>query len=214
MIYISIIEDHQVSLEKLVSLVRSASLLHEVEVEPISTYKKAVSNIANHRVDIAIMDIGIGRDNIFQLIESYQAKGAKIILYSAYTSPTYIAQAIRLQVHAYISKGSSYSYLMDALKLPKSNQMFMCPEIEQEFKKSNTYLHELMPLDHLDLTEKEEEVVQSFIKNYSTEMICTVLKISKNTLQTHRRNILVKHGCSMEKIILTYKLIRNAQQFV
>lgn len=54
---------------------------------------------------------------------------------------------------------------------------------------------ELRPIHHL-FTKREMEVLRYVVKGYSSQQIAEKLFISKYTVDTHRRNILVKSNCN------------------
>ncbi|WP_413532431.1 LuxR C-terminal-related transcriptional regulator [Empedobacter brevis] len=48
----------------------------------------------------------------------------------------------------------------------------------------------------LQLTKKEKEIIEFLIKGYTSQDIADAMKLSKHTVDTHRRNMLKKNDCS------------------
>jgi DNA-binding NarL/FixJ family response regulator len=135
------------------------------------------------------------------------------VIYTAFESPAFIFKAFDLRLHAYISKGASSKEFIQLISAPSENNMLMCSETKVIFDKFSNMKEVWKPLDQLVLTPKEEEIVRCYLDNLPNQAICKILKISEPTLLTHRRNMQVKNGANLDKILLTYRFKTNLQKF-
>jgi DNA-binding NarL/FixJ family response regulator len=210
---VTIVEDHIPVAEKMKSWILEATITQFPQIDLIHEYSQVENYFSQQQTDLAILDIGIGRGNIFHLVEKIKNNVPKIVIYTAFESPAFIFKAFDLKLHAYISKGASSKEFIQLISAPSERNMLMCSETKIIFDKFSNMKEVWKPLDHLVLTPKEEEIVRCYLDNLPNQSICKILKISEQTLLTHRRNMQVKNGANLDKILLTYRFKTNLQKF-
>lgn len=174
-----IVDDEALARERLISLLNTY-LPDEVFVSGMAGDKETVLNEVPKLIpDIIFLDIEMPRTSGLELAEELKLLGytGKIVFVTAYDH--YAIKAIRAGAFDYLLKPVD----VDELK-----------EVIHRFR-SNT-VNKLNPkiIKHYNLSSRELEIIELLLKGKSSEEIAAELFISKNTVNTHRRNILAKTG--------------------
>jgi DNA-binding NarL/FixJ family response regulator len=95
-----------------------------------------------------------------------------------------------------VLKESAPEEFMAAIRVTASGDIYLSPKVAtilvEEFRKLSN-LAGFSPVP--ELSARETEVLKLLVKGLNTKSIAERLKISKNTVDTHRRRILDKLGC-------------------
>jgi two-component system response regulator NreC len=135
----------------------------------------------------------------------------KILILSVHNDDTFIAQMIQHGAHGYLAKDSD------------PEEVFFA--IESIFRKG-TYINEqtLMAIQgrmgkksiqhkiKIDITKREEEILQLVCQQYTAEEIAQKLFISVKTVNGHRNNLLLKTGSKNVTGLVLYAIKNNIIQ--
>ncbi len=173
-----IIDDERYACERLKKL-----LVPYPQIQVIDTFtnsKEGLENILKHKPDLLFLDVELEKGNsAFDIIDQLKDKinRPNIILVTAY--PHYSIKAIKNEVFDYLIKPVDIDELENTLERLISHLWLTPDSIKQKFSM---------------LSEREMAVLNLVLEGKTSGEIAKLLFISKNTVNTHRRNILKKTG--------------------
>ena len=196
MIRIVVADDHALILQGLRILLQSAgdmTLLAEC-----SNGTDALDLIRRHRPDIALLDIsmpGIDGISLTALLANEQSDTAVVIL-STHDDPVLHEQAANVGAYGYVLKNTAFDVLLDTIRQVASgkNLMTLHSCCLQESPRS------CVP------TEREREVLYLIANGLTNRMIAENLKISINTVDRHRSNLMMKLGLHSTAELVRYAI--------
>ena len=186
---IVIIDDHKIFGEGFCSLLEANNFfVKRVFQDPklALNYLKSVNE-----VDIVFTDINMPKINGIELIEKIKKINfnIKVIMMSMYSEKSIIRESFLNNADGYLSKNCSVNDIKKAVKnsfsSSKTKNLFINKEI---LKTSDSFSIKYK------LTKREKEIVKNILDQKSNSEIGKALSISKRTVETHRKNIMLKLG--------------------
>jgi len=192
-------------LELMIKGFEGYELVHSLRNDKILSYPTLKLNETN----LLIMELDIPKksdlDLIFSILEYYA--GSLILLISGHPSPGMAAELIDSGISAYLLKSCIPTDLKSALDKISDGKNFFCSTITAELlvgKNKNQHDEKLNLL-----TQREKEILILLVNNNPTCEVAQKLKISENTVKTHKRNIQSKLGFNSIIEMLLYA-VRNS----
>ncbi len=199
-----IADDHQMFVDGLRSL-----LVDEDELCVVGEAKNGFEVLQfcdREAVDIVIMDINMpGMDGIQASRElSKKHPSVKVLGLSMYNDRDYISDVLKAGALGYVLKNTGKESLLDAITTLRSGESYLSDEVSKTLL-SSFIRH--MPYEQAaeKLSDREREVLDCIASGLTTHEIGEKLFISKNTVETHRKNLLYKL-----KARNTAELVNNA----
>lgn len=136
-----------------------------------------------------LLDIEMPGDNGIDLTMRIKQHNpnTKVILLTMHTQPWIIAYAYKAQPDGILIKNSPPTEIVQAIKSVLHGNTYYSPEVELLIRKNNKTFANL-----LTLTQREREVLKLLSNGDTTKMIAEQLCLSENTIETYRRNLLLK----------------------
>jgi DNA-binding NarL/FixJ family response regulator len=198
-----IADDHQMFIDGL------KSMLEEIEgirvIGQANNGKEAVDICDSTEADVVIMDISMpGMDGI-EATRAILKKHPhlKILGLSMFNDRNFIADLLKSGACGFILKNTGKEELISAINAIQSGNSYLGNEV------TRTLVGSFMKKDSQPQLEKlsgrEAEVLESIALGLTTQEIAKKLFISKNTVETHRKNLLYKLSARN-----TAELITNA----
>jgi DNA-binding NarL/FixJ family response regulator len=110
----------------------------------------------------------------------------KVIMMSMYTQKNIIKKALNNNADGYLTKNCS----IEDIKKVISNSYLTHKKIEVQAVEKNINNDEFSI--KFSLTNREKEIIAEILKEKSNSEIGEILQISKRTVETHRKNIMLK----------------------
>jgi DNA-binding NarL/FixJ family response regulator len=189
-------DDHRLFLAGLCDLLR-----REKDFEILGTACtgiEAVDLALELAPDVIVMDVTMPDLNGIKATRRIlEAKpGIGIVALSMHCNKGFISEMLNLGARGYVLKESAPEEFMTAVRVAAEGNVYLSPKVAtilvEEFRK----LSSLTGVPAIpELSARETEVLKLLVKGMNTKSIAQVLRISKNTVDTHRRRILDKMGC-------------------
>jgi len=203
-----IIDDHKLFTNGL------SSILGSIGLRVMATFengKQAVLYLQNNEVDIIFSDINMPEMDGLKLCERLKNNKvkAKVIILSMYEDPNIIKEAFECGASAYLSKNTEKEEIIKAVEKSLDNKKYVNKRLlkqkEREGKEADTFTLKYK------LTLREREVLQLLLdEENNNRQIGETLNISTRTVETHRKNIMlkldVKNNIGLIKKSLSYQL--------
>ena len=204
MIRVLIADDHQMFIDGLRSLLDGSEDISVVG--EASNGQQVVQLCDQQEVDIVIMDINMPEMDGIQATRELVRKhpSIKILGLSMYNDREYISDILKAGALGYILKNTGKETLINAIRTLEGGGNFLGDEVTRTLLNSfikNPGAGQLVE----KLSDREREVLACIATGLTTHEIADQLFISKNTVETHRKNLLYKL-----KARNTAELVNNA----
>ena len=200
---IAILDDHPVVLDGLYSFLKGNFPYFE-----ISTYNN-IDSFKNHlnieKIDILILDLRIHTvDSSIELIKylNIACPNLQLIVFTSFVNSSYVNECVELGINSYISKDSPIINIKKAIEALVLGNNYYDEEINSLIRK--TKITQVNNNKKDLLSKREMEIIFFLSLGMNSTQIAEKLSISKNTVRTHRQNILEKTGCSNKFDLIQY----------
>ena len=180
-----IIDDHKIFGEGFCSLLEK----NKFRVKRVfQSPKKALYYLDKNLVDIVFCDINMPEINGIELIKKIKKTNlsCKVIMISMYTQKNIIKKALNNNADGYLTKNCSIEDIKNVISnsfLPQKNKI---PQTVDKNINNDEFSMKF------SLTNREKEIINEILREKSNSEIGEILQISKRTVETHRKNIMLK----------------------
>ena len=188
---ILIVDDHSLVLEGLSHTLEKIPGIGEITALTDGT--SATNAIKDKTFDIYILDLELPDMNGFELIENILKlhEQASIIVNTMHEEIWTVNRLLELGVQGIVLKSSSSVHRAKAIKCILEGKSYFCPRFEYLAQKHTNYRKQLENKNSLP-TKRELEVLQLIAAGKTTEEISERLFISINTVESYRKNLMLK----------------------
>lgn len=199
-IKVFITDDHYMVIEGIRSI-----LQNEQEIEWIGHASNADSCLAylqQHQPDVILMDINMPGMNGIDLCKIVKEKYPNVFVVglSTFNQQSFIHKMMDNGASGYVLKNATQQELMEAITTVAKGKTYLSDEAASVLKKNDTTD---MPL----ITRREKEVLELIAEGLTNIEIAEKLFISSATVDTHRKNLLIKFQTKN-----TASLVKTAMQ--
>ncbi|ASI93051.1 response regulator transcription factor [Vibrio mediterranei] len=180
---ILIVDDHPLVCAALENVIEEN--FENVVVEQAFNAKKALSFLAENKIDILVLDIELGNDDGFDLLHKAKYFGfdGKVIIISSKNRKLCADLAISEGALGYLDKKESVSRVADAIKAVSSGYTY--------FQRTNSF--SFNGTKTIKLSTRESAVLRLLLDGCTNKEIARRLNISEKTVSTYKRRILDKY---------------------
>ena len=148
--------------------------------------------IKQNNVDVFICDLNIDDVDGFVLIEELKLdlKETKTIILTAYYEDFLIQKAEKMGLSAFLKKETTADELIKVIELDTNSPFYTnksYTKLENEF-----LIRDESIINKFRLSKHEKQIIKYIIEGKKSKEIASLLAITKNTVDTHRRNIFKK----------------------
>ncbi len=186
-------DDHKIIREGLRHL-----LNHEPGIEVVGEAGNghdAVRLTDEVKPDVVIMDIGMPQLNGIEATRQIKSKhnDIKVVALSVHADHRYITKTLAAGATGYLLKDSAVEDVVAAIHAVMSDKSYLSAQIVDAVV--TDYVGQVSNAHTAPapkLTAREREVLQLLAEGHSTREIADVINVSSKTVDTHRRNIMIK----------------------
>lgn len=192
-ISVLIADDHEIVRYGISTYLSSAK---DIEVVGEASSGEECINIFKQKdPDVCLLDIDMPDKNGIETAKAIHDLNAdaKILILSMYTDKQILNDVLEAGISGYLLKNTDKVDLLSGIRSVMKGQQIFSEPISNMIKKS--FLdgkHKQQNYDQLDITAREEEILQLIVEGKTSKEIATKLFISPRTVDTHRTNLLQK----------------------
>lgn len=211
MIRTFIVDDHKMVIEGLQLLLKNES---DISVVGTATSGEgALESIPKQVVDVVLLDINMpginGIDTCKKLLQ--QNSKLKIIAISMHKESSLIKLMLSNGAKGYVLKNAGQDEVIEAIKTVFNGKLYLDDTVNNIVVNSvANSSRQRMDSPFPTLSKREKEILQLILNELTTNEIAEKLFISFGTVETHRRNMLIKTGArntaGLVRIALEYEL--------
>lgn len=178
--------------------------------------QEAIRTLENTEVDVVLMDINMpimgGLECTVEITKRWP--DIKVLVLSMMSDNQHIKQMMGAGASGYVLKNCTEKELKKAIKTVYEGDTYYSSEVT-EIVMTNLMKNNPTKTSHLvvdmPLTEREKEVLELIIKEFTNNEIADKLFISNRTVDAHKRNLLEKTGAKNIAGLVMYAI--NNQLF-
>ena len=191
-------------------------ILEDIGLKVHSTFsnaKDAITYLKNQNVDIIFSDINMPRMDGIQLCKRLKKLQIEtpVVMLSMYEDANIIKESFNHGAVGYLSKNSDRDEIIKALTNCLNGKEFVNKNLLKEDKISSVNKDKYQT--KYSLSTREREVLEHILNDEKNSAIAGLLNISKRTVETHRKNIMVKLDVktpvALAQLAIKYKLTTN-----
>ena len=189
-IRVAIVDDHPV-----VRAGTAAIVEHEPDLELVGvagSAAEATELLAVGAADVLLLDLRLGEESGFALLEAGR-DGPAVIVLTSYDYPQYVDAALRLGAAGFVVKTAPVEELLDAIRQVAAGRLAFTRRPAGNL---------------LTLSEREREVVAAVVDGLSNDEVGARLDISPKTVESHLRR-LFERGHIASRTELASRAIRE-----
>lgn len=195
-INVFVVDDHQIFLDGIVSL-----LDDEPNIKIVGTAhngKEAIERIKASKVNVVLMDINMPEMDGIEATKQLKKTNPdiKILMLTMHSEPRFIKECLEIGAKGYVMKNISKDDLIKAIETVNQDKSYLDADSQEKLfsSMSNAEEEDNRNYDELaaQITQRELEILQLIALGLTSQDIATKLFISKNTVETHRKNMLAK----------------------
>ena len=183
-----IVDDHKIFGEGFCSLLET----NNFRVKRVfQNSKKALNYVKeDNRIQLIFSDVNMPDINGVNFVKKIREfnDNIKIIMISMYTDKNIVQECLKNGANGYLSKNCSIDDILKSVNNALKNKKAINTNLEID---DNIHTSDSFVLKY-KITDREKEIIRHIIDQKSNLEIAQELDISKRTVETHRKNIMLK----------------------
>lgn len=192
MIKILITDDHQIVIDGIKLMLEAAPDLQCIA--EANSGVEALELLAQKPVDVLLLDINMPDMDGLECCRKVSAKfpEVKILMLSMLREGNLVKKLLNDGASGYLLKNAGKEELIDAIRKVNAGERILGAEVLDIFLNGSTKKKKYMDSPFPKLSRREKQVLQLIVDECTTAEIAEALFISFGTVETHRRNLLLK----------------------
>lgn len=170
---------------------------------------EALNLLKKNSYDIVLTDVRMPDMDGIELLKIIKSnyKDQIVIMLSMHNEASYIKKTIELGADGYILKRSSREDTIKAFEKVLEGNNHFSEEVYQTLITTLTKRKSRQRLTfETDLTKREMQVLSLILEEYSNKEIAEKLSVSVKTVETHKRNLMIRTGCKNVAGLVIYAM--------
>lgn len=186
-----LVDDHSLVLEGLKSLLKEVPGIGNVYAA--TSGKELLDMLKTHTPSLYIMDLELPDADGFALAADIKRMNpvARIIVCTMHEEVWIVKQLKHPDIDAVVFKSSGTLPLLEAVHALMAGETYYCPRFRQLYKETGKAEGDADSADILP-TSRELDILKAMAKGMNTHEISQHLFISENTVEWHRKNLMLK----------------------
>lgn len=164
-------------------------------VSQYSIHQEFVENYKIKPTDFVIY--GSNQKTVFDIMDSVSGilqhnTNVRIAVIGNYFDLNDIRKLFEKGIHCYLDKDTHFDEFLEAMKILKSKNIYICNSAKERMIGYMSHQSQNVQPNSEALTKREIEVMKLICDGHSSKIISEMLFISVNTVETHRKKILMK----------------------
>lgn len=210
-IHVLLADDHQLVIEGIKTLLRQEQDIRVVA--QATTGAEALRCLHDHpEVNVAIVDLNMPHMSGVELTRLIHGRrpDVRVLALSMFHDHASVTEMLDAGGAGYLLKNTSKTELSEAIRSVAAGSTFFSREVGamllQNIRPAASGRAHGSDDRPVELTGREKEILQLIAREFSNHDIAEQLFISERTVETHRRNILVKTSCKSVVGLIQYAL--------
>lgn len=193
-INIIIADDHQIIIDGINFMFKNETFINVIAAFTNTNDVINFINKSDQKIDLVISDINMPTISGIELCRKIKEShsGIKVLILSMYNSKEMIKEALLAEADGYILKSDGKETLIKAITKINNNGTYFSEEIIPII--ISQYKNHSHKETLIALSPREKEVLTLIVNELTSKEIAEKLFISKQTVDTHRLNIMSKTG--------------------
>lgn len=175
-----------------------------------ATGDEVLKSLATRNFDLLLLDISLPGIHGEELIEKIQRSQSKppILILSMHNEPAVAKRMIQAGASGFITKGSSSTELLGAIRKVAAGRRYISPELAEEI----FFTELLTPVGgapHDALTARENLVLRLLAQGNTVNQIAGKLNLSNKTISAHKTHLMEKMQISNFAELMQYAISRR-----
>lgn len=210
MIHVFIIDDHKMVIEGLQLMLKNQPNIHVIGTA--LSGEEGIKNIPKTNSDVVLLDINMPGINGIETCKTLLKTNPnlKIIAISMHKESSLIKMMLNNGAKGYVLKNAGQDEVINAIETVFAGKMYLDQTVNEIVVNSVAHSSNKTQNPFPTISRREKDVLQLIIEEYTTQEISEKLNISFGTVETHRRNIMVKLGArntaGLVRIAIEYNL--------
>lgn len=211
-IKVFIVDDHKMVIEGLQLLLDNHDEI--VFTDYAISGKEALEKISISKPDVVLLDINMPNMNGFETCKKILQLDSeiKVIAISMHKESSLIKLMFGNGAEGYVLKNASQKEVIKAIKAVYNGKKYVDEEVNEILINSLTKsAKQKISNSFPKLSRREKDVLRLIMNEKTTQEIAEKLNISFGTVETHRRNMLIKTGArntvGLVKLVFEYNLL-------
>jgi len=189
MIRVLIADDHKLFVDGLISLLAKEENINVVA--KAHNGKEMLECLNLYDIDVVLSDINMPEMDGMEAakIALRKHRKVKIVMLSMHKGSMIIREVIKIGVHGYILKNTDNAELVHAINTVYDGKSFFSNEVQKVLVDSAAMLDENK---NVIITKREKSVIKLLCQGNTSSEIADILKLSVYTIDTHRKNLMLK----------------------
>ncbi len=211
-INVYLVDDHQLFVEGLVNLLNEKPGFH---VQGYAcTAAGFLNNLKNdfHSIDVFLVDVNMPDMSGIELTRQITRikPGAKVLALTMYTDLHYVEKMIQAGAKGYAIKSSNINDLLSAIRMLHEGRNYLDDEVKttvfENIGNHDVFVEMKSRPAKSALSRREIEILCLVAREFTSQQIADKLFISDLTVETHRKNIMVKTGIKSTVGLVKYAI--------
>jgi len=145
-------------------------------------------------LELVLLDINMPELDGIETTQKLKDKHPEVgvLILTMYNRTEFVKNLIASGADGYVLKNSGRDTLIEAITSITQGEPYYEREITKTIMGTFQQPRKSASAEYVELSDREKEVIQLIVREYSTEQIAEKLFLSKHTVDSHRKNILGK----------------------